>query len=157
MDCPSKKFVCEIIVKPQLNSTQHNITKVGFAPPSHPLQKLNVSNISAVTDLILMVHLEHIGKCSLVPVGRRSVGRLAMTLVATINDFFFFSSFLRHLLFSWKQCSDQKTYLANVDGSAKKLRGSHLSRSCPPFWGPLTAILNFAGGAAFFLFIVRQY
>ena len=53
------------------NSTQLNITKVGFdtkmtvdhhppPPPTHP-HKLNFSNISVFTDLILMnKHLEHI-------------------------------------------------------------------------------------------------
>ena len=41
-----------------------------------------------------------------------------------------------------------KTYLAKVARSAQKPRGRHLSRPRPPFWGPLAAILDFAGGAA---------
>ena len=35
-----------------------------------------------------------------------------------------------------------------VDGSDQKLRGTYLSRPRRPFWGPLAAILEFAGGAA---------
>ena len=31
------------------------------------------------------------------------------------------------------ECSDQKTYLAKVDGSAQKPRGTHLSRPRRPF------------------------
>ena len=86
---------------------------------------------------------------SSVPVSWRLGGRLAMTLVATINDvIFFFLSFLRHLLFSQKEGSDQKTYFAKVDRSSQKPRGRHLSRTPRPFWGPLVAILDFAGGAA---------
>ena len=57
--------------------------------------------------------------------------------------FLFFSFLLRRLLFSQKECSDQKTYLAKVDGSAPKPRGRHLSRPRRPFWGPLAAILDF--------------
>ena len=62
--------------------------------------------------------------------------------------FFFFFFLLRRLLFTKKECLDQKTYLAKVDGSAPKPRGRHISRPRPPFWGPLAAILDFAGGAA---------
>ena len=47
-----------------------------------------------------------------------------------------------------KKCSDQKTYLAQVEGSAQKPRGRHISRDRWPFWGPLAAILNVTGGAA---------
>ena len=47
-----------------------------------------------------------------------------------------------------KECSDQKTYFAKVAENAQKRRGRHLSRPRPPFWGPLAAILDFAGGAA---------
>jgi len=43
---------------------------------------------------------------------------------------------------------DQKTYLAKVDGNTQNPRGRHLSRPPLPFWGPLAAILDFAGGAA---------
>ena len=43
---------------------------------------------------------------------------------------------------------DQITYLAKDDGSAQNPWGKHLSRSGRPFWGPLAAILDFAGSAA---------
>ena len=51
-----------------------------------------------------------------------SGGRISMTLVATILFFVFslLSSILRHDLFSQKECSDRKTYLTKVDGSAQK-------------------------------------
>ena len=55
-----------------------------------------------------------------VPVGRRSGGRLATTLVATKNDIILFSFFSRRLLFSQKERSDQKPYLEKVDRSAQK-------------------------------------
>ena len=42
----------------------------------------------------------------------------------------------------------EKTYLEKLDGRALKPRGRHLYRPWRPFWGPLAAILNFAGGAA---------
>ena len=41
-----------------------------------------------------------------------------------------------------------KTYLAKVDRSAQKPSGTPFSRPSWPFWGPLAAILDFAGGAA---------
>ena len=59
-----------------------------------------------------------------VPVSRHSGGQLEMTLVATLNDFPFFSSCfcpLCRLLFSYKECTDQKTYLVKVDGSVQNL------------------------------------
>ena len=46
------------------------------------------------------------------------------------------------------RCSDQKTYLAKVDGSTQQRRGRHIFTPRQPFWGPLPAILDFAGGAA---------
>ena len=72
-----------------------------------------------------------------------------MTLVATKNIClfpFFFSPLSSPFLI--EKCSDQKTYLAKVDGSAQKPRVRPLSRPRWPFWGPLVAILGFAGGAA---------
>ena len=39
----------------------------------------------------------------------------------------------------------KKTYFVKVDGRTQKPRRRHLSRPCRPFWGPLTAILDFAG------------
>ena len=42
--------------------------------------------------------------------------------------------------------SDQKTYIVKVDRNNKKPRGRHGPHW--PFWGPLAAILDFAGGAA---------
>ena len=57
-----------------------------------------------------------------VPVGRHLGSRLATMLVATINNIIFFSffpCFLRCLLFSQKECLDQKTYLVKVDGCAQ--------------------------------------
>ena len=47
---------------------------------------------------------------------------------------------LRCDLFSLKECSGQKTYIAKVAEDAQKPRR--------PFWGPVAAILDFAGGAA---------
>ena len=38
---------------------------------------------------------------------------------------------------------NQKTYFAKVDLSAQKPKDGH----CQPFWGPLAAILDFAGDA----------
>ena len=43
------------------------------------------------------------------------------------QHFFPFLFLLRHLLFSKKECSNQKTFLAKVDGSAQKPIGRHLS------------------------------
>ena len=40
-----------------------------------------------------------------------------------------------------------KTYLAKVAKNAQKSRVRHLSRPRRPFWGPLAAILDFAGVA----------
>ena len=57
-----------------------------------------------------------------VPVGRRSGGRLATTLVATISIVIFFQA-----------VSNQKTYFVKVDHR--------------PFWGPLGAIFYLAGCA----------
>ena len=57
----------------------------------------------------------------------------------------FFPRFLPRVLFSQKECSYQKTYLAKVDGSAQKPESRHLSRPCWPFWGPVAAILDLAG------------
>ena len=68
-------------------------------------------------------------------------GRLAKTLVATVNNNIFLF-FFRCLLFS------ERVLGLKVDGSAQKPRGRHLSRPPLPFWGPLAAILDFAGGAA---------
>ena len=59
-----------------------------------------------------------IGTSSKRSVGWRFGGRLATTLVATLNDIIFFFLFLSCLLFSSKECSDQKKYLDKVDGSA---------------------------------------
>ena len=42
----------------------------------------------------------------------------------------------------------KKTYFAKIDRSSDKHWGNHLSRPRQPFWGPLAAILDFAGGAA---------
>ena len=56
---------------------------------------------------------------------------------ASLTRFVFFY-FLRRL----------KTYLAKVAKNAQKSRVRHLSRPRRPFWGPLAAILDFAGGAA---------
>ena len=88
-----------------------------------------------------------------VPAFRRSTAGNDVVATIFIRIFFpplvFFPFFfLRRDLFSQKECSDQKTYLAKVDGNAQKPRGRHLSRPPLPFWGPLAAILDFAGGAA---------
>ena len=51
--------------------------------------------------------------------------------------------FLCRLLFSEKECLDQKTYFAKVDGSTQKPKGCPLSRPHWPFWEHLAAILDF--------------
>ena len=68
-----------------------------------------------------------------VPVGRRSGGQLATTLVATKNMFiFFFSRFFSSVVtFSHRKSARIKR---KVDGSAQKLRGGHFSRPPRPFW-----------------------
>ena len=48
-----------------------------------------------------------------------AVGRLAMTLVYRYFHRFFPHFFPRRDLFSYKECSDQKTYLAKVDQSVR--------------------------------------
>ena len=88
-----------------------------------------------------------------VPVGWRLGGQLVKTLVATINDITIFWHkrlavqrlvfFLRRLLFSWKECSDQETCLAKIDGSIQKPMVGHLSTPRWTFSDPLVAILNF--------------
>ena len=59
-----------------------------------------------------------------VPVGRRSTGNDVSCQYKHhylfIYFFIFSIFFLHHNLFSLKECSDQKIYLAKVDGSAQK-------------------------------------
>ena len=78
-------------------------------------------------------------------VSRRSGGQLAMTLVTTINDIisppFFFSVFY----FSHRRRARIKKHILRKLTGASKNMGRHLSRPCRPFWGPLAAILDFAG------------
>ena len=57
-------------------------------------------------------------------------------------------SFFSSVATFYHRKSAQKTYLSKVGRSAQKHRGRHLSRPFRPFWGPLVAILDFAGGAA---------
>ena len=85
-------------------------------------------------------------------VGRPLGGLLTTTLLATISDIlFFFLPFLPILLscvlFSYKECTNQKSYSAKVYGSTQKPQGKYLSRTHCPFWGPLATILNFLGSA----------
>ena len=82
---------------------------------------------------------------------RRSTGNEVSGLLFSQFFFFLVQVFLRRDLFSWKECSDQKTYFANDDGSAQKPRGRPLSRPRRPFWGPLAAILDFAGCSVFLI------
>ena len=53
--------------------------------------------------------------------------------------------FLRRDLFSQNRIGS-KTYLAKVTQNAQKPRDKHFSRPRRPFWGPLAAILDVAGG-----------
>ena len=76
-----------------------------------------------------------------VPVGRRSDGRLATTLVATINVIIFFPFFLCRDLFSQKECSDWKTCFAKIVWSAQNPSGKtfpgtvgHFGAPWRPFW-----------------------
>ena len=55
----------------------------------------------------------------------------------------FFLFLLRRNLFSKRECSDQKTYLAKVEGSAQKP-----FQTPSTILGPLAAIVGFAGGVA---------
>ena len=71
-----------------------------------------------------------------------AVGRLAMTVVYRYFHRFFPHFFPRCDLFSYKECSDQKNYLAKVVRSAQKPRVRPLYRPRRPFWGPLVAILD---------------
>ena len=73
-----------------------------------------------------------------VPVSRGSGGT---TLVATINIIIFFHS--PPPIFSPLQ-----PFFIEVDWSAQKSRGRHLSRPRWPFWSLLLAILDYAGVAA---------
>ena len=50
-----------------------------------------------------------------------------------------------HILFSWRECLNQKTYFAKADGTTKKHSSTHASRPPRVSCGPLAAILNFAG------------
>ena len=74
-----------------------------------------------------------------VPVGRRSGGRLAMTLVATINIliFHFIPPFFRSpsLPFLIERVLGSKNLFSKSWGSAQKPKGRHLSRPRQPFWG----------------------
>ena len=69
----------------------------------------------------------------------------------SLFSFFFFSFlFFSVTTFSHRR-SAQKTYLAKVDGSAQKPKVRPLSRPRRPFWGPLAAILVFAGDSMFLI------
>ena len=52
--------------------------------------------------------------------------------------------FLRRLIFSQKECSYQKTYLAKVDESTSKLEADPF-QDLVSYFGPLAAIFDFAG------------
>ena len=76
-------------------------------------------------------------------------GQLATTLVATNSDIIFLSPRFSVVCFSHRRITQiKKTYLAKVDGGTQKPLGRPLSRPHQPFWDPLAAILDFAGGAA---------
>ena len=87
-----------------------------------------------------------LGEACGVPVGRRSGGRLAMMLVATMNIIIFFSPSQPFLIQG--VLGSKENYFAKVKASAQKPGGTHLSRPRRPFWGPLVAILDFAGCVA---------
>ena len=72
-----------------------------------------------------------------------------MMLVSNISAVI---SFLLHrLCFSYKKCSDQRTYLKKDVWSTQLPRGIPLSGPLQPFCGPLAAILDFAGGSMFLI------
>ena len=50
-----------------------------------------------------------------------------------------------------KESSDQKAYLTKVVRVGQKPWVKPLSRPHRSFWGPLTAILDFAGGSMFLI------
>ena len=77
-----------------------------------------------------------------VAVGCRSGGRQATTLVATISAFFFFFPFFPRY-FSPSRPFLIKGVLRSQNLFYKSVRA--LSRHRWPFWGPLTAIFDFAG------------
>ena len=80
-----------------------------------------------------------------------AVGRLAMTLVATIFSFsprFFFRFFSSVVTFSHRRSARiKKPILRKLIGVPKNLGLDPISRPCRQFWGPLAAILDIAGGA----------
>ena len=61
---------------------------------------------------------------------------------------FFFFFLLFSYTFLIKEVLRLKNLFGKVDGSTQKSRGRPLSRLRQLFWGPLAAILDFAGGAA---------
>ena len=72
-----------------------------------------------------------------------------MMLVSNISAVI---SFLLHrLCFSYKKCSDQRTYLKKDVWSTQLPGGVPLSGPLQPFCGPLAAIFNFAGGSQFLI------
>ena len=64
--------------------------------------------------------MHHLAQVVGVAVCRRSGGQLATTIVAIFLPLFSFA--LPHLIFSSRECSNQKTYLTKDDRSAQKSR-----------------------------------
>ena len=72
-----------------------------------------------------------------------------MMLVSNISAVI---SFLLHrLCFSYKMCSDQRTYLKKDVWSTQLPGGVPLSGPLQPFCGPLAAIFDFAVGSTFLI------
>ena len=82
--------------------------------------------------------------------GRSTAGNdVVATIFIRLFLFFpprFFSSPSRPFLIEGVLGS--KNLFSKVAWNAQKPRGRHISRPRRPFWGPLAAILDFAGGAA---------
>ena len=71
--------------------------------------------------------------------GRSTAGNDVVATIVIILFLFFSVTIFSHR---------RSAYFAKVAKNAQKPRDKHLSRPRQPFWGPLAAILGFAGGAA---------
>ena len=81
------------------------------------------------------------------PVGRRSGGWLALTLVATINVIIFHFPFSVTTFSHRKSVRIKKLIEQTLTGAPKNLRVDTFPDPCRSFWGPLPAILAVRKGS----------